>query len=96
LEHIPNPIRALEECRRVLKPNGMLCFTIPLLVGRVSRSRAGLELSYHGRAGSIRDDYVVHTEFGADFWTFLMRAGFRSVTINQVEFPSAHAITAKS
>jgi SAM-dependent methyltransferase len=47
LEHIPDPDRALAECRRVLKPNGVLAYTIPVIVGRMSRSRAGLPPSYH-------------------------------------------------
>ncbi|QJD31193.1 methyltransferase domain-containing protein [Methylococcus geothermalis] len=32
LEHIPEPVQALEECRRVLKENGKLFLTTPLLV----------------------------------------------------------------
>jgi SAM-dependent methyltransferase len=44
LEHVDNPVHASAECPRVLKPGGALCFTIPIIVGRMSRNRAGLRL----------------------------------------------------
>lgn len=50
LEHVPNPVHALGECRRVLKAGGALCFTIPAVVGRLSRDRRGLPKSYHGES----------------------------------------------
>ncbi|QIG48821.1 methyltransferase domain-containing protein [Nordella sp. HKS 07] len=95
LEHVPRPVRALAECWRVLKPQGALCFTIPTIVGRLTRSRAGLPNSYHGSAQTAADDFVVHTEFGADMWTYVMQAGFSSVRINAVDYPSALAICAE-
>lgn len=33
LEHVPNPIHALGECRRVLARGGTVCFTVPVIVG---------------------------------------------------------------
>ena len=42
------PVRALEECAQVLAADGCLCFTIPIIVGRLTRNRAGLAKSYHG------------------------------------------------
>lgn len=95
LEHVPNPVRALAECRRVLRPNGSLCITIPTIVGRMSRSRVGLPKSFHGSAKTGSDDYLVQTEFGADMWTYFMLAGFKSVAIDTVDFPSALALRAK-
>ena len=41
LEHVPDRSRALSECRRVLRPTGALCFTVPIIVGRLTRSCAG-------------------------------------------------------
>ena len=94
LEHVVNPIHALTACRRVLKRGGGLCFTVPIVVGRMTRSRSGLPLSYHGGPGTRADDYAVRTEFGADAWTLLMEAGFAAVTIHAVAYPAATAFLA--
>lgn len=95
LEHVSDPIRALAECRRVLRPHGSLCLTIPTIIGRLTRSRAGLPKSHHGAVETSADDFVVHTEFGADMWTFLLQAGFSAVLVNTVDFPSALALSAR-
>ncbi len=95
LEHVARPIRALSECRRVLKVGGWLCFTVPTIVGRLSRGRAGLEKSFHGDASTGSDDFMVHTEFGADMWTNVIEAGFDAVCIHAIEFPAALALSAR-
>lgn len=95
LEHVEHPIRALGECLRVLKPGGALAFTVPIVVGRLTRSRAGLPPSYHGYPATDTQDYIVHTEFGADAWTHVIQAGFRRVEMLAVEFPSAVALLAR-
>ena len=92
LEHVQNPIHALEECRRVLRPGGFLVYTVPAIVGRMSRSRAGLTPSYHGNSKDRADDMLVHTEFGADFWTYPAQAGFGSVSLISLEFPASIAL----
>ncbi len=94
LEHVERPVRALEECRRVLVPGGHLCFTVPVIVGRLTRGRAGLANSYHGDPLAPSEDFVVHTEFGADAWCVVMEAGFTHLTINQVSYPAATALSA--
>ncbi|MDR3461536.1 MAG: methyltransferase domain-containing protein [Beijerinckiaceae bacterium] len=96
LEHVSQPVRALEECRRVLAAGGRLCFTVPTIIGRMTRGRAGLPPSYHGDPKVDAQDFIVHTEFGADAWTYLMQAGFSHVAINQVHYPAALALTAWS
>lgn len=74
LEHVPNPHNALEECKRVLKPNGVCIFTIPIMMNRKTIQRAKmednkvtslLEPSYHGTDYS--KDYLVWWEFGRAF-----------------------------
>lgn len=94
LEHVVNPAHALGECRRVLRPGGALCFTVPVVVGRMTRNRDGLKPSYHGSPHERRADYLVHTEFGADVWTFLFAAGFAQVSINAVKYPAALGLLA--
>ena len=66
LEHVPDPLRGLSECRRVLRPNGGLCFTVPVIVGRLTRSRTVLPKSFHGMETTLSDDWAVQTEFGGD------------------------------
>jgi len=94
LEHVSNPIHALQECRRVLKPGGALCFTVPVIVDRMTRGREGLAKSYHGYADTGTDDFVVQTEFGADAWTYIMLAGFTTVSLHAVEYPVSVAYCA--
>lgn len=96
LEHIADPLRALTECRRVLAVDGALCFTVPILVGRLTRDRTDLPPSYHGVPGTRHEDFRVHTEFGADAWTLPLRAGFGAVELNHIAFPTALALTARS
>jgi SAM-dependent methyltransferase len=95
LEHVPNPIHALSECRRVLRPGGALCFTVPIVVGRLSRSREGLRKSYHGNQRTLQDDWAVQTEFGSDAWTYILEAGFSSFSVYTVQYPSAIAFLAR-
>jgi SAM-dependent methyltransferase len=93
LEHVPDPLRGLAECRRALRDGGACIFTVPLIVGRATRSRAGLPPSYHGTAAD-GDGYLVQTEFGADAWRWPLAAGFSEVRVTAVEPPAAHAFTA--
>jgi ubiquinone/menaquinone biosynthesis C-methylase UbiE len=94
LEHVPNPIHALGECRRVLKAGGSVCFTVPVIVGRLSRDRRGLPTSYHGAPSETGNDLVVQTEFGADAWTYPIQAGFSEIRLFGFEYPAALAIAA--
>ena len=95
VEHVENPVHALQECRRVLKTGGALCFTVPIIVARLSRSRAGLPPSYHGSEASKPEDYMVYTEFGSDAWTYVMNAGFNQVELHAVEYPAGIAMLAR-
>lgn len=94
LEHVPQPVRGLAECHRVLRPNGFCAFTIPIIVDRLTLSRAGMPPSYHGNPAVSQADFVVHTEYGSDAWKHVVLAGFRECRIFAFEFPAAQALIA--
>jgi len=97
LEHVPCPIAALQECRRVLHPEGACIFTVPIVVGRRNKSRSGMPPSYHGDPEMPPEEAErlglrVYTEFGADAWSWPILAGFESVEIVSLEWPAALAL----
>jgi SAM-dependent methyltransferase len=94
LEHVADPVRGLQECRRLVDRRGAVAFTVPTVVGRLSRSREGLPASYHGGPGREDPAMRVHTEFGADAWTFVMRAGFASCELVAFNYPAGLAVVA--
>jgi SAM-dependent methyltransferase len=96
LEHVPDPVKALSECKRVLRKNGKCIFTVPILVDKLSRSRSELAPSYHGRPDVLAADQLVCTEFGIDVWKTVISAGFRSCKLYVHEYPSAIVIVANN
>jgi SAM-dependent methyltransferase len=95
LEHVGDPEQALRECLRVLGPGGTCVFTVPVVVGRLTRSRAGLAPSFHGHADCREMDLLVHTEFGADVWTVVLQTGFSSCQFLPFRYPSGLALIAR-
>lgn len=92
LEHVPQPVMALQECWRVLAPGGALIYTIPIVHGRLSRTRQHMPPSYHGTPGMAVPDWLVHTEYGADFWLQPMAAGFRRLELFSLSGPESLAV----
>ena len=95
LEHVPDPLQGLRECRRLVEDDDAVIFTVPTVMGRLSRSRSGLPPSYHGQPESADPAMKVHTEFGSDVWTYVIRAGFGSCQLLPSWFPSGLAIVAR-
>jgi hypothetical protein len=77
----------------VLRTGGACAFTVPIIVGRLTRNCADRPPSYHG---TVRDGegYLVHTEFGADAWRIVFAAGFAECRIVALDPPAAHALVA--
>jgi len=92
LEHIDDPLQALAECYRVLKPGGYCIYTIPIIVGRMSEATTGKPPSYHGDPQQLDYDWMVQTEYGSDAWLQPLKAGFQSCAMHVYEVPSAFAL----
>ena len=95
LEHVDGASSALSECCRVLKPNGVCIYTIPIIVGRMSQTTQGKPPSYHGDPHERGGDWKVQTEYGCDAWIEPLKAGFRSCRIFGYEVPAALALSCR-
>ena len=94
VEHVIDPLQALKECRRVLKRGGACVFTVPIILGRLTRLRHGLPPSFHGHESCADESLLVHTEFGSDIWCYIFEAGFSECRIATYSYPSGIALTA--
>lgn len=92
LEHIPNGIRALHECRRVLAQDGFMACTIPIIPDRLTRHRDASQPSYHGNRMDKRYDFLVYREYGGDFWCEFFEAGFNNALIHSLVYPASVAL----
>jgi SAM-dependent methyltransferase len=96
LEHIPDVKKALQECRRILKPGGLCLFTVPYIPTRETRQCAARDKhtgnvihlrhpSYHGL--DQRADNLVWWEFGNDFaQTYKLQIFYTDVDVSTYVF----------
>jgi len=90
-EHVPNYLKALAECSRVLKPGGMLIATIPFhsnspeSVVRAQFKEGNIEhllpAQYHGNPVS-QEGSLVFTDFGWDLLSAVQDQGFQDAAID--------------
>ena len=74
LEHLWDPLTAVQECRRIVRPGGLCLFNVPSWRGKrfLEYSAFRLQLSPKDEM----DDHKMYYDV-KDFWPLLIRAGFR-------------------
>jgi SAM-dependent methyltransferase len=78
LEHLWNPLAALQACLRIVRPDGLCLFNVPSW-----RGKRFLEFSAFRLGLSPKDEMDDHKTYYdvKDFWPLLVRAGFRPSNI---------------
>lgn len=85
MEHVPDDARAYAELRRVLRPGGVMLFTVPLHGASATIERAHLRdgaiehrlaPAYHGDPLRGGARILVYRDYGHDILNRLARAGF--------------------
>jgi hypothetical protein len=57
----------------------------------MTRMRKGMPPRYHGKPEDKPEDYLVHTVYRSDAWKTSFEAGFKTMKIHSLDFPSAIA-----
>ena len=74
LEHLTDPLAALEHCRRVLRPGGTLFINVPTWRGKFFLEFSAFRL---GTSPAVEmDDHRMYYD-KRDLWPLLVRAGFK-------------------
>jgi SAM-dependent methyltransferase len=105
MEHVPEDVQGYLECHRVLKPGGMLIFTVPLYDTPESIKLASLngkEIVWHGTP-EYHDSRLGGPFTAPTFWRHSLRdmcgrvrqVGFRSVELVDVTLSKSHGEPSK-
>jgi SAM-dependent methyltransferase len=73
LEHLWNPLAALEACRRIVRPGGVCLFNVPSWRGKWFLEYSAFRLGLSPK--DEMDDHKTYYDV-KDFWPLLVRAGF--------------------
>lgn len=74
LEHLWEPVEALRQCRRVLRPAGALVLNVPSWKGKVALETSAFRLKLSTPEGV--DDHKAYYD-KRELWTVLVRSGFK-------------------
>lgn len=98
LEHVPDDAAALAELHRVLRPGGLMLFTVPLHGGETTVERARLRGNaiehlqapiYHGDPLRGGEPILAFRDYGEDIVRRLRAAGFTDAWIERPESGAA-------
>jgi SAM-dependent methyltransferase len=78
LEHLWDPLTALQECLRIVRPGGTCVFNVPSWRGKRYLEYSAFQLGLSPK--DEMDDHKTYYDV-RDFWPLLVRAGFRPSNI---------------
>jgi SAM-dependent methyltransferase len=79
LEHLWEPLDALRQCRRLLRPEGSLVLNVPSWLGKEALELASFRLKLTDQVDSIDDHKTYYDK--RDLWPLVVRAGFKPSAI---------------
>jgi SAM-dependent methyltransferase len=73
LEHLEDPLRILVECKKILRPGGVLLVNVPTWLGKIFLEFAAFDLKLAPK--EEMDEHKMYYD-KRDLWPLLVRAGF--------------------